>query len=100
MLEQQTVIRSAGRELGRSACISVAWRCRGAGERLLTVAWVKPRAGPPGPLVRWDSGGTCGLESGGDINPNLSRRWRRASNLEYFPLFRGACAGRRQRPAS
>jgi hypothetical protein len=93
MLVQQSVVRSAGSELGRvGRNLRLAWPAFLVflAQRLLTVAWVVNHgAGELRPLVtRWDAGGYLRLAQGGYVYPNISPDGHvRASNLAYFPLF-------------
>jgi hypothetical protein len=92
MLVQQTVVRTAGSELGRvGRHLRLAWPVFVVflAQRLLTVAWVNHGAGELRPLVtRWDAGGYLRLAQGGYDYPNISPDGDvGASNLAYFPLF-------------
>jgi hypothetical protein len=92
MLVRQTVVRSAGSELGRvGRHLRLAWPVFVVflAQRLITVAWVNHGGGGLRPLVtRWDAGWYLRLAQGGYVYPNISPDGRvRASNLAYFPLF-------------
>ena len=89
---RQTVVGSAGSELGRvGRHLRLAWPVFVVflAQRLLTVAWVNHGAGDLRPLVtRWDAVWYLRLSQGGYVYPSISpdgRVW--ASNLAYFPLF-------------